>query len=429
MLAGAFIITLLISIGFGIPIAFSLAVGGVAITFFLKDLSLQAFLVVMAQRMFVGTEAFVLLAIPLFIYAGALMSGGGVTRRIIDFSALTIGWMRGGLAMVTIVASSFFAGISGSAAADVAAIGSLMIPAMKSRGYNKNFAAALQGTAGALGPIFPPSILMVIYGMIANVSVAKLFLGGVLPGVVIAFCLMCYCYYVAKRDDYPRESIVSRKEAVKIVNRALLPLGMPVIIMGGILGGVFTPTEAAAVACMYGFVISKFVYRSLPLKNLLIITRDSALETAKVMFIFGISNFVTFLMARGHIPEQVASLLLAISHNPLVILAMINGLLLITACFIEPATALILLAPILLSVTGSLGIDPVFLGVLMVVNLCIGTVTPPVGLSLYIAMGIGDTTLEEISRAIIPFVLVMIIGLLILTYIPSVVMFLPNLLI
>jgi C4-dicarboxylate transporter, DctM subunit len=421
------IITFALCLALGIPVAFSLACLGLILSFFLAGLPLKAFLVLMAQRMFVGSEQFVLLAIPLFIFAGELMSKGGVTIRIIEFASGLVGRLRGGLAMVTVIASAFFAGISGSAAADTAAIGSMMIPAMKSRGYDKNFACALQASAGTLGPIIPPSVLMVIYGMIANVSVAQLFLGGVLPGIIIALLLLCYSYYVAYKKSYPRESSIGIKELLRSTKRALLPLGMPAIIMGGILGGIFTPTEAAGVACIYGYCVSRFVYKRMTFKELINNAFNASLDTSKVMFILAISNFVAFLLSRQHIPEQAASFMLSLSSNKYIVLLLINFLLLLVGCFLEAATALIILTPILLGISTPLMINPIHLGVLVVVNLCIGTITPPVGLSLYIAMAIGDTTLEKISRACFPFVVVMIIGLFIITYIPFTVLALPNL--
>jgi C4-dicarboxylate transporter, DctM subunit len=424
----AFIITLLLCVMLGIPVAFSLAVAGMVIAFLVGNLSLDAFLVLMSQRMFVGSEQFVLLAIPLFIFSGELMSRGGVTERIIDFASAIVGWIRGGLAMITIVAEVFFSGISGSAVADVAALGSLLIPAMKNRGYNKNFASALMASAGVLGPIIPPSIMMVVYGMLANVSVAKLFIGGMVPGIIGAGLMMAYSYYAATKYNFPREAGLTMAEIKIRILRAILPLGMPVIIMGGILGGAFTPTEAAAVACLYGYIVSKLVYKKLSFRELIDSSFNSALDTAKVMFILATSNFITFLMARGQIPQQIAEYMLSLTSSPYVTLLLINILLLIVGCFLEASCALIILTPILLSITVPLGIDPILLGVMACVNLSIGTITPPVGLSLYVAMGIGGTSLEKISRAALPFVFVLILMLFIITYIPELVLFLPRIL-
>src|SRR6266478_6438999 len=298
----------------GVPIAFALGLAGIAMAAVIRDLSMLTALTLFAQRMFVGIDVFLLLAIPLFILAGALMEVGGTARRLVDFASAVVGGFRGGLGHVTVLSSMFFAGISGSASADTAAVGSVMIPAMKRKGYDGPFAAALTAGAGALGPIIPPSVLMVIYGVMGNVSVGNLFLGGIIPGVLIGGLLMLLVAFVARKHSYPREAAVGPKEIAIRFWRALLALVMPLIILGGVFTGIFTATESAAVAVVWAVFLGIYVYKELRWSRLPRILYITGLGSAKVMFLIASASFVGFLLAHQQVPQAIAEGLLRISH-------------------------------------------------------------------------------------------------------------------
>lgn len=409
-----------------VPISFALGLGGLAMAAAIPDLSLMTALTLFAQRIFVGIDVFLLLAIPLFILAGALMEVGGAAQRLVDFASALVGRYRGGLGHVTVLSNMFFSGISGSASADTAAVGSVMIPAMKRKGYHGPFAAALTAGSGALGPIIPPSVLMVIYGAMGNVSVAALFLGGFVPGLIIGLGLMVLVVYQARRHDYPREDAVGVKEIVTRFLRAVLALMMPVIILGGVFGGVFTATESAAVAVAYAIVLGIFVYRELTWAHLPKLFYATGLLSAKVMFLIAVATFVGFLFAHQKVPQTAAQFLLTISQEPWVVLLLVNILLFLIGCVLEVAAALIILGPVLIPIMQTLGVDLVQFGVVMVVNLAIGTITPPVGNCLYIVSAISGESLGRCSVAILPVVVVMLAALMLITYVPDLVLFVPK---
>lgn len=409
-----------------VPISFALGLGGLAMAAAIPDLSLMTALTLFAQRIFVGIDVFLLLAIPLFILAGALMEVGGAAQRLVDFASALVGRYRGGLGHVTVLSNMFFSGISGSASADTAAVGSVMIPAMKRKGYHGPFAAALTAGSGALGPIIPPSVLMVIYGAMGNVSVAALFLGGFVPGLIIGLGLMVLVVYQARRHDYPREDAVGVKEIVTRFLRAVLALMMPVIILGGVFGGVFTATESAAVAVAYAIVLGMFVYRELTWAHLPKLFYATGLLSAKVMFLIAVATFVGFLFAHQKVPQTAAQFLLTISQEPWVVLLLVNILLFLIGCVLEVAAALIILGPVLIPIMQTLGVDLVQFGVVMVVNLAIGTITPPVGNCLYIVSAISGESLGRCSVAILPVVVVMLAALMLITYVPDLVLFVPK---
>ena len=415
-----FFFTLIVSA----PIVFSLALSAVALLWQRGMLVPQ----LMVQRMFAGVDSFPMMAIPFFMLAGALMDTGGISTRLVRFSNYLVGWIQGGLAHVAIVASCFFAGITGSAVADATAIGSTMIPLMNKRGFPKLFSATVVAAAGVVGPIIPPSIPMVLYGVMAGVSIGALFMGGFIPGIMIGLGLMAVAYVQAKKNNYPRETVrPTMKAFLQATISAMGAIFMPLIILGGIFLGVFTATEAAVVATVYAFIMGKFVYRELKLRDLPEILYKGGLNTAMILIIVGVANLVGYIMAVERIPLQVAELFLSITSNKWVMLLLINILLLIVGCFIDGASALIIFTPVLLPLVHKLGIDPIFFGVVICVNLMIGTITPPVGLCLYVACGIADVRLEQISRTIIPFLLVEVVVLFLVTYIPWLIMFLPNL--
>lgn len=409
-----------------VPISFALGLAGLAMAAAIPEFSVLTALTLFAQRIFVGIDVFLLLAIPLFILAGALMEVGGAAQRLVDFASALVGRFRGGLGHVTVLSTMFFAGISGSASADTAAVGSVMIPAMKRKGYDGPFAAVLTAGSGSLGPIIPPSVLMVIYGAMGNISVAALFLGGFVPGLLIGLGLMGLVFYKANRWNYPREEAVGFRVVAAQFIRAFLALMMPVIILGGVFGGVFTATEAAAVAVAYAILLGIFVYGELSWSQLPRLLYSTGMLSAKVMFLIAVATFVGFLFAHQRVPQNAAAFLLTISDEPWVILLLINILLLVVGCVLEVAAALIILGPVLIPIVKAIGVDPAHFGVVMVVNLAIGTITPPVGNCLYIVSAISGESLVKCSIAVLPVIGVMITALLAITYLPGLVMFLPN---
>jgi len=419
LLFGVFMVTLLI----GVPIAFALSLGAFAV------LWMTGFLVpeLVVQRIFAGMDSFPIMAIPFFVLAGALMESGGISSRLVRFSSALVGWITGGLGHVAVLASMFFAGISGSAVADTAAISTTMIPMMRRRGYKPGFAAGLIASAGVIGPIIPPSIPMVLYGTIAGVSIGQLFLGGIIPGIVMGLGLMVVVYFMARRKDFPKEDV---QPSVREIARAFVPasgaLVMPFIIVGGILSGVFTATEAAVVAAVYSFVVGAFVYRELKMRDMPEILFRSGVTTAMVLIIVGVANLVSFVLAMNQIPQAVATYFSSTFATQAAILVVINILLLIVGCFIDGGSAIIIFTPVLMPLVIKMGIDPVFFGVMMTINLMIGTITPPVGLSLYVAGGVARLSLEQMSRAVLPFLALEIGVLALVTFFPQIILVLPQ---
>ncbi|MDN5302680.1 MAG: hypothetical protein PWQ60_2194 [Thermoanaerobacteraceae bacterium] len=421
ILFGSFVVLAII----GLPIAVVLGLSSI--------LALSTYskipLMVVAQRMFTATDSFPLMAIPFFMMAGALMETGGISRRLINLANKIVGGLPGGLALVGIVTCMFFAAISGSGPATVAAIGSILIPAMVDAGYDLGFAAAVMAAAGAIGVIIPPSIPMVTYGVVGGVSIGSIFLGGFGSGIVVGLLLLIVSYVISKKRGYrgseKRSSFIDLLKAIKDAFWALL---MPVIILGGIYGGIFTPTEAAAVAVVYGFLVGFLIYRELKIKDLPKIFVNTAVSTSVVMFIIATAQVFGWIMTSQRIPEAIAQGFINLSSNPYVILLLVNILLLIVGCFMETNAAIIILAPIFIPLMIKIGVDPILFGIIMVVNLAIGMVTPPLGVNLFVACGIGKLTLERISKAVVPFILAMVAALLLITYIPDISMFLPRML-
>lgn len=408
----------------GVPIALGLGLACAAFLWWTDNLDLLA---AFPQRMIAGVDQFVLLTIPLFVLAGNLMSLGGITDRIVRFSQSLVGHVPGGLSLVNITASLFFSGISGSATAEAAAIGSVLIPAMEKEGYPKRYAAALTAVASVMGPIIPPSIAMIVYGVLTGTSIAKLFLAGVVPGLLIGFSLMAYAYLQAKKHGYPVSGRVGWRERMKTTVEAGPAVVLPLIILGGILSGVFTPTESAAVAVLYALVLSGFFYRSLSLKALYNVLWETALVTSGIMIVVAIASMVAFVFSYEGVPQKVANGMLALSDNKFVLLLLINIVLLILGMFLEPISIMILTIPVLLGIVKTLGIDLTHFGMIVVLNVVIGLVTPPVGICLFIAGGIGRISLEEISRAAFPMIMICIGVLMVVTYVPQVSLFLPSL--
>ncbi|ADE56238.1 TRAP transporter large permease [Aminobacterium colombiense] len=406
-----------------VPIAIAIGLASVAAILFSGSIPP----IVVVQKMFTAADSFPLMAVPFFILAGSLMEFGGISRRLVEFANSIVGRFSGGLAFVAIMASMFFGAISGAAVATVAAIGTILIPAMVRRGYDKPFATAVQATAGTLGVMIPPSIPMIIYGVLTGVSIGALFMGGILPGILVGLSLMFVAWLISRKKGYRGDEKSSLNRIWQTFKQAILALMMPVIILGGIYGGVFTPTEAAVVAVVYGFVVGFFIYRELNLSQLKDILVTTVVGTSMIMFIIATSSVFSWILTAEQIPQVVANAILSISKNPIIILALINLLLLFLGTFMETVAAIIILVPVLLPVITQIGVDPLHFGIVLVVNLAIGMVTPPLGVCLFIGCSIADITLEDITRAVWPFILIMIADVLLLTYLPWISTILPRL--
>jgi C4-dicarboxylate transporter, DctM subunit len=417
-------ISLFVFLLIGVPVAIALGASALVTIYFTTTLPLT----IMTQKAFTALDSFPLLAIPFFMLAGVVMGKGGVSKRLLTLATMLVGWMVGGLAMVTVVTCMFFAAISGSGPATVAAIGSFMIPSMREKKYDEGFAAAVTAAAGSIGVIIPPSIPFVMYGVIGGVSVGGMFLAGIIPGIIIGLGLMGVSYFIAKKNNYKPETTVnySFKEVLKALWDAKWALMIPVIILGGIYGGVFSPTEAAVVACVYGIIIGLFVHKEMTLKDIYDCIRESVVINATTMIIVGLSISFAYIMTLEQIPNTIASFITELSSNPIVILLVINLLLLIVGMFIDTISALVVLTPILLPIVTAVGVDPIHFGVILVANLAIGFITPPLGVNLFVASSISGIKLEKIVMAIMPFLLSMIITLLLITYIPALSMWLPT---
>jgi tripartite ATP-independent transporter DctM subunit len=419
-LIGGFL--LLVVLGF--PIVFSLAITS------LLYLAVYGIPVItMAQKMISGIDTYALLAVPFFILAGNLMNTGGVTRRLFRFASAMVGHIPGGLGHANVLASMIFAGMSGAAIADAGGLGTIEIKAMRDEGFDIGFSAAVTAASSTIGPIIPPSIPMVIYASIASVSVGKLFLAGAVPGILMGVALMIMIYFVAKKRHYPVHAQFSFREAGFSFIDGFLPLLTPVIILGGILGGIFSPTEAAIVASTWALILGMLVYREIRPRDLVSVVMDTIKTTSMVVYIISAAAIFGWLLGREQVPQSVAQLLFSISKDPNVILLIIIVFLLIIGCVMETTASLILLTPILVPPVVQLGIDPVHFGLVMVLALMIGLLTPPVGVVLYITSSIAKISFEEMSRVTAPYLIPLIIVLLISAFFPAVTMTLPNLLI
>ena len=417
--------TLIICLVLTVPIGFSLGIASLAYILYTKQLTFGF----IAQNLVTGCDSFPIMAIPFFVFAGELMGGGGISRRLLNVANVFFGRIRGGLAIVTVVVCMFFAAISGSGPATVAAVGGMVVPTMLQKGYDRKFVLALIATAGSIGVIIPPSIPMVVYSVTTNSSVSKLFLAGFVPGLLIGLVLIGYSYFFAvshgyKGDDEP----FSAKRALKEVKDSIFALLSPVIILGGIYGGIFTPTEAAAVSVIYSLIIGCLVYRELDLKQLMTVTKNACETTATILIVIGCAAGFSKVLTLGRIPTTVATFLTTMTDSKILILLLINILLLIVGCFMETLCAIMILAPILFPVVTALGVDVTHFGIIMVVNLAIGFITPPLGVNLFVASRVGETTLDDVIKGIIPFLIVMIVVLLFITYVPAISMLLPDLL-
>jgi C4-dicarboxylate transporter DctM subunit len=409
---------------FNVPIAISTAIaafGGILIT---QDLPMT----VLVQRMFVGIDTFTLIAVPLFILTGRMMALGGITTDLINLSKILVGYLRGGLAYINIVASMFFAGITGSAASDSSSIGAILIPAMIEKGYEKDFTVAVTATSSTIGVMIPPSIPMVVYGVASGASIGKLFLGGFIPGVLTGFAQMAVVFLLARKRNYPVEVRIPLKDSIRIVLKGIPALLTIIIILGGIISGIFTPTEAAGIAAFYSFLLGTLYYKELKLKDIPGIIVEVATTTGMVALMIATASSLGWLFANQGIPKIIGDAILSVTDNYFLILLLINILLLFVGTWLDLSPAVIIFTPILLPIVQRLGMDAVHFGVIMVVNLAIGLFTPPVGVCLFITCGIAQISIAETVKAFIPFFIAMVFVLLLITYVPPLVMFLPNLL-
>jgi tripartite ATP-independent transporter DctM subunit len=416
-----FIVFLLLLL-LGIPIAFSLGLSAFVYILF-SDLPL----IVIPQKKYAGLDVFVLLSIPGFILAGNLMNASGITGRIIAFCNAILGHIRGGLGLANVGASMLFGGISGTAIADTASIGSVMIPAMEKEGYDTDFSCAVTATSSTIGPIIPPSLPMIIAATLTGLSVGKLFIAGIIPGLLLGLGLMLVTYIISVKRKYPKNKRVPFLTMAKSFYQAFWAIMMTLLILFGIIGGVFTPTEASIVAVVYAIVIGLLVYRELKVGMLPKIILESAKMTASLMVLVGFANLFAWIMTVEEIPQLIAESLLNLTQNKILILLMINILLLFVGAFMETIAALLILFPVLLGVALHVGVDPIQFAMIMVMNLVIGLTTPPVGVCLFVASSIGKISLEKISRAGLPFLLVSLFVLLLVTYVPEISLFLPGL--
>ena len=418
-----------------IVLLFALFLVGVPICFSLGLVSLYGIvegaypLNVVIQRLFTGADSIALIAIPLFILAGGLMVQGGISRRIVDFADALIGHLPSGLALVSILACMFFAAITGSAIAATAAIGGIMIPIMEKRGYENTFSAPLMACGGSIGPIIPPSIPLLLYGTMANVSVGQLFIGGFIPGIIMGLGLMIYSYIVGKKRHYVgREKKATAKEIITTGKDAVLALIMPVIIIGGILSGIFTATESGAIACAYALILGAFVYKELKLKNMFGLFVDCAKSTGQVLVVVACASLFTWVITVAQVPQTVSAFLSSAISNKYLLLLVINVVLLIAGTFIDTTSALVIFTPLFLPLVQTMNIDLIHFGLVMAVNLTIGMCTPPLGVCLFVSGSIAKVSLKEQMRDLLPMLGVLLIVLLIITYIPWTVTLLPDLL-
>jgi len=420
ILMGGFVLLMVLRV----PITFSLACASIATATYLH-IPLMA----IVQQLVQGVKSFSLLAIPFFIIAGEMMGRGGIALKLINLANVLVGRIRGGLAMVNVVESMFFGGISGSAVADVASTGTIMIPLMKQKGYDDDFSVGITVTSATQGIIIPPSHNMIIYSVAAGgVSVGRLFLGGFVPGVTLGIALMIASYIISVKRNYPKERKYSFKEAVKIFGDAFLGLMTAVIIMGGVISGVFTATESAAVAAIYAFIITFFVYREIPLKEFRGILYNTLKTLTMVMALIASASSFSWLMAYLRIPAQATEFLLSITDNRILLLMLINVLLLLLGMIMDMAPLILIVTPILYPVVvGKLGLSPIHFGIMLMINLAIGLCTPPVGSALFVGCAVGKISIEKATKAMIPFYFVMVIVLLLITYVPQITMFVPNL--
>ncbi|MCF3934568.1 TRAP transporter large permease [Acuticoccus sp. M5D2P5] len=417
------VLTLVVTLVIGLPLPMCLAGASLAALLAIGDLPLG----MIPQRFVAGINSFAFMAIPFFLLVGQIMNEAGITKRIIAFSNALVGSLPGGLAQVNVLSSMFFGGISGSATADTASIGSIMIPAMKREGYSGPFTVALTACSSTCGPIIPPSITLILYGIIAEVSITQLFLGGYVPGLMLGLGFLIMTYVISKRRNYPVYARASLSEIGRTARSASWAIVLPFLIIGGLLLGFFTVTEAAAVAVVYSLFVGIFIYRDLSIAALPRILFETAVRVGALMTVAAGALVFAWVLTILEAPQMVAEWIFAISTNTIIILLLLNILFLVIGMFMEAKAAMLILLPVILPVLPELGIDPIHFGVVVVFNLLVGLVTPPVGLCLNLAAKIGDVPLNKAAAAALPFIAVQLIVLFLITYIPGLVLWLPEL--
>lgn len=424
MISAVLFISLFVFLILQVPVGIAIGLSSLTSVFLNPRLS-EGF---MMQQLCSGSDSFPLMAIPLFILAGELMADGGVSEKILDVASAFFGRITGGLAIVTIVVCMFFAAVSGSGPATVAAVGSMVVPTMLDKGYSKSFTLACIACGGCIGVIIPPSIPMVIYGVSTSTSVSSMFLAGFAPGIFIGVCLCLLCYFYCKKQGWQGEDRkLTLKQKLLVVWKSAAALVEPVIILGGIYAGVFTPTEAAAVAVVYAFVCGMFIYKKFTFKTIGTTIARACNTNGTTMCIIGCATAFARILTIQQIPTMVTEAILNFSTNPIVVMVLINILLLIVGCFMDTTPAMMVLSPILLPVALSIGLSAVHFGIIMVVNLAIGFITPPLGINLFVASRVGDTKLETVCVGIVRFIIVMVLCLLVITYVPAISETLPKL--
>ena len=405
------------------PIAWSMGIASAVYMAFGPHVPLQG----LVQRMIGGIDTFPLLAIPFFILAGNLMNTGGITERLVAFSKALVGHIVGGLAHVVVVTNMIMAGMSGSGIADAAGTGAVLIPAMQRAGYGVPFAAAIVGAAGTIGPIIPPSIPFVIYGSLANTSIGRLLLAGAVPGVLMGIMLMLFVYFIAKRRQYPAEGRVARRDLLRATLHAIPPMGMPIIILGGIIVGVMTPTEAAAAGAFYAFILGFFIYRELKPRDLPGIIKETVMGTAAVTIIISAAQPMGWILTYEMAPMKVLALFQDANLSKVMLLLVLNLIFLVLGCFMEGLAVMVMAVPVLMPVLQQAGIDPLHFGVILVLNIMIGTITPPVGTIMYVVCALGRISIAQFSREAWPFMIALTISLFVVTYLPILCTWLPDL--
>ncbi len=416
--------TFLLLTALGVPVAFTLCLSVAVILVFFMDMPL----VMISQIMYSGIDSFSFMAVPFFMLAGAFMSAGGVTTRLVSFSQSLVGSFTGGLAQTVSVSGCFFAAISGSSAATTAALGTTMVNEMEKKGYSREWATGIVASSGVVGIVIPPSITMVVYGVIADCSIGDMFVGGFIPGMMMGLSMMIVSWYLAKKRGIAPEGRFSFVGVLKAFKDSFFALMTPVIIIGGIYGGIFTPTEAAAVAAVYGILVGLFIYKELKFKDFPKIIFQAVIGTTMIMFLVGAANVFGWLLTNLQIPHKIAEFVVSITSSPVMFLMALNILLLVAGTMVNASAAVVIMTPIFLPVAKTLGIDPLFFGVLMVVNLAIGCITPPVGLDLFVASAITKVPIERVMVAALPYLFALLVTLVILTMFPWFITVLPSML-
>ncbi len=423
MTAAILLLGFLALMAIGVPVAIALA--GAGVIFALLDGSIP--LLAIVHRMVGGVDSFPLLCVPFFIFAGMLMNSSGITERIYAFAVAAVGWMRGGLGQVNVVGSVVFAGMSGTAVGDAAGLGTIEVRAMRAHGYDPKFAVGITAASSMLGPLLPPSLPLVVYGVSANASIGQLFAAGIVPGLLVAVCLMCMVRWYAVRHGYGADAQFRLYEMGRTLARGILPLLTPVLIIGGMRAGLFTPTEGAICAVAWALLLGVVVYRTLGLRAIAKVSFETVEITATILLIVAASEAFGWMLTTTRASEQVVGWVLAITEQKWLILLLANIFLLIVGLAIEPLPAILILTPIMLPVMETIGVDPVHFGLIMVLNLCIGLLTPPVGIVVFILARVGGISFEDAAKGVLPFMVPLVGVLLLCTYVPGVVMWLPSL--